>query len=99
MPENPQNEAKSPSKDQKKEETMEIDLSRITNTKVRMIAGTKDSLCTIDDTKSLYQTLKEGYNNDISLTFVEGLCHADLVRGRDIPHFKEIVIPTLLKDP
>jgi len=61
-----------------------------------LIAATEDSLCTKQDTETLYEILREA-NSDVKLSFIEGLGHSDIIRGKNLDHIAKIVLPTLLK--
>ena len=84
--------------EQSKEQTtgFELDLSNIAKIPIVMIAGTKDSICSIKDTNTLLlQTQKN--NKEVTLTHIKGASHQDLVGGKDLSHFKNLLIPSLLK--
>ena len=65
----------------------EIDVANIANVKLVMIAGLDDSLCTAEDTKLLYKKIKEKTEIPITLTYLKGLGHKELIRGEDMSHF------------
>ena len=91
-------EGKTSSKDVKiKPENLELDISKIANVELVMIAGSEDSLCTPEDNMLLYKKIKETTEVPITLTYLQGLGHQDLIRGEDMSHFSELVLPAILK--
>ena len=60
------------SNDESDKSNYELDLSKIANVPIVMIAGTEDSLCSVDDTNELLQRINRE-DNEVSLTHVADL--------------------------
>ena len=66
------------------------------NIPIVMIGGTKDTLCSTEDTESLLSDINSTRkDNFATLNHIEGANHHDLLSGADLSHFREHVLPAL----
>ena len=74
----------------------EIDLSKIANVPIFMIASTADSLCQPDDVQQLLERVRRD-DMTVALTSIEGASHSDMLSGKNLEHIERYVIPALMK--
>ena len=74
--------------------SLELDLTKVPNIPIYMIAGLKDSVCTQQDINNLYAQI-QGDGDNVTLVNIEDATHANLIYGPNLSHINDHVLPIL----